>query len=132
MCVLLFRRYILLFRCDEVLLGNWFATFRTIMLSHFHWFSYFIIVDRDCSVGIANSLRGTIRGSNPVRGEYSAAAQTIPGVRQTSYKIGRVQLKCDGTRRLTGVEVKGKLANGVGSQYSSHYLGTWCIQHYYR
>jgi len=28
--------------------------------------------------------------------------------------------------------VKGKLANGVGSQYSSHYLGTWCIQHYYR
>ena len=24
------------------------------------------------------------------------------------------------------------LANGLGSQYSSHYLGTWCIQHYYR
>jgi hypothetical protein len=24
--------------------------------------------------------------------------------------------------------VKGKLANGVGSQYSSHYLGTWCIR----
>jgi len=22
---------------------------------------------------------------------------------------------------------KGKLANGVGSQYPSHYLGTWCI-----
>jgi hypothetical protein len=45
---------------------------------------------------------------------------------------GRVQLKCDGTRWRTGGEVKGKLANGVGSQYSSHYLGTWCIQHYYR
>jgi len=45
---------------------------------------------------------------------------------------GRVQLKCDGTRRLTGGEVKGKLANGVGSQYPSHYLGTWCVQHYYR
>jgi hypothetical protein len=29
-------------------------------------------------------------------------------------------------------EVKGELANGVGSQYPSHYLGTWCIQHYYR
>ena len=28
--------------------------------------------------------------------------------------------------------VKGKLANGVGSQYPSHNLGTWCIQHYYR
>jgi hypothetical protein len=22
--------------------------------------------------------------------------------------------------------------DGLGSQYSSHYLGTWCIQHYYR
>jgi len=22
--------------------------------------------------------------------------------------------------------------NAVGSQYPSHYLGTWCIQHYYR
>jgi len=30
-----------------------------------------------------------------------------------------------------GGEVKGKLANGVDSQYSSHYLETWCIQHYY-
>jgi hypothetical protein len=44
----------------------------------------------------------------------------------------RVQLKCDGTRWRTGGEVKGKLANGVGSQFSSRYLGTWCIQHYYR
>jgi len=43
-----------------------------------------------------------------------------------------VQLKCDGTRWSTGEEVKGKLANVVGSQYPSHYLGTWCIQHYYR
>ena len=44
----------------------------------------------------------------------------------------RLQLKCDGTRRPTGREVKGKLSNGVGSQYPSHYLGTWCIQDYYR
>jgi len=35
-----------------------------------------------------------------------------------------------GEARARGV--KGKLANGMGSQYSSHYLGTWCIQHYYR
>ena len=48
------------------------------------------------------------------------------------FKHITVQLKCDGTRLRTGGEVKGKLANGVGSQYSSHYLGTWCIQHYYR
>ena len=44
----------------------------------------------------------------------------------------RVQLKCEGTRWRTGGEVKWKLANGVGSQYPSHYLGTWYIQHYYR
>ena len=44
----------------------------------------------------------------------------------------RLQLKCDGTRWCTGGEVKGKVANAVGSQYSSHYLGTRCIQHYYR
>ena len=44
----------------------------------------------------------------------------------------RLQLKCDGTRWRTGGEVKGEVANGVSSQYSSHYLGTWCIQHYYR
>ena len=29
-------------------------------------------------------------------------------------------------------EVKGKLANWVGGQYPSHYIGTRCIQHYYR
>ena len=28
---------------------------------------------------------------------------------------GGLQLKCDGTRRRTGGEVKGKLTNGVGS-----------------
>ena len=27
---------------------------------------------------------------------------------------------------------RGNWRNGVGSQYSSHYFGTWCIQHYYR
>jgi hypothetical protein len=43
----------------------------------------------------------------------------------------RLQLKCDGTRRRTRGEVKGKLANGAGSQYSSHHLRTRCIQHYY-
>jgi hypothetical protein len=43
-----------------------------------------------------------------------------------------LQLKCDGTRSRTGEEVKGKLANRVGSQYPSHYLETWCIQYFYR
>jgi len=49
----------------------------------------------------------------------------------TRSMTGRVQLKCDGTRRRTGGEVKGKLASGVSSRYSSHYLWTWCTQHYY-
>ena len=44
----------------------------------------------------------------------------------------RVHLKCDGTRWRTGVKWRGKLANAVGNQYPSHYLGTRCIQHYYR
>ena len=34
--------------------------------------------------------------------------------------LGRVQMKCDGTPRLTGGVAEGKLANAVGSQYSSH------------
>ena len=49
-----------------------------------------------------------------------------------SLQDSRLQLKCDGTRWRTGGEVKGKLANAVGRQYPSHYLGTWCIQHYCR
>jgi hypothetical protein len=44
----------------------------------------------------------------------------------------RVQLKYDGTRWRTGGELKGKLANELGSQYPSHYLRTRCIQHCYR
>jgi len=47
-------------------------------------------------------------------------------------KIDRLQLKCDDTWWHPGGEVKGKLANGVGNQYPSHYLGTWYIQHYSR
>ena len=57
---------------------------------------------------------------------------STPSRADVVYVLCRVQLKCDGTSRRTESEVKGKLASGVGSQYSSHYLGTWCIQHYYR
>jgi len=55
-----------------------------------------------------------------------------PRGKLTAAPLGRVQLKCDGTRWHTGGDVKGKLANGVCSQYPSHYLATWFIQHYYR
>jgi len=56
----------------------------------------------------------------------------VSDVRMCCLMHVRVQLKCDGTWWRTGGEVKGKLANRVGSQYSSRYVGTWCIQHYYR
>jgi hypothetical protein len=46
--------------------------------------------------------------------------------------VSRLQLKCDVTRWHTEGEVKGKLTFAVGSHYPSHYLGTRCIQHYYR
>jgi len=43
-----------------------------------------------------------------------------------------VQLKCEANGDAREGEWRGKLANVVGSQYSSHYLGTRCTQHYYR
>ena len=52
----------------------------------------------------------------------------LPSGLVSNTKTDRLQLKCDGPRWRPGGEVKGKVANGVGSQYSSHYLGTWCIQ----
>jgi len=60
---------------------------------------------------------------------FCACAITFQLASSTSSSL---QLKRDGTRWRTGEEVKRKLANGVGSQYPSHCLGTWCIQHYYR
>ena len=52
--------------------------------------------------------------------------------RLTAVMKRNIQLQYDGTRWRKEGEMKGKLANAVGSQYPSHYLGTWCIQHYYR
>jgi len=62
----------------------------------------------------------------------SSGRRGVTRGRSGGHKEGRVQLKCDGTRWRTGGKVKGKLAKGVGNQYSSHYLGTWFFQHYYR
>jgi len=70
--------------------------------------------------------------NRPVSSVIHFSAVTLPLGTVAGRGWGRLQLKCDGTRWRTGGEVKGKLANGVGSQYSSNYLGTWCIQHYYR
>ena len=55
---------------------------------------------------------------------FCACAIAFQLASSTSSKL---QLKCDCTRWRTGREAKEKMANGVGSQYPSHYLGTWCI-----
>jgi len=50
----------------------------------------------------------------------------MPYINVRAFRIRRsfrVQLRCDGTPRRTEGEVKGELANEVGSQYSLHYLG---------
>ena len=66
-------------------------------------------------------------------GRFIQVSMCISLTRPLTVSFGcRLQLKCDGTRWRTGGEVKRKLANGVGSQYPSHCLGTRCIQHYYR
>ena len=62
---------------------------------------------------------------------YRRALRTLI-LLQCMPRRNRLQLKCGGTRWHTGEEMKGKLANGVGSHYPSNYLGIWCIQHYYR
>jgi hypothetical protein len=51
----------------------------------------------------------------------TTASKSAPPPTLTAYIsrfIGRVQLKCDGTQWCTGGEIKGEVANGVGSQYS--------------
>ena len=48
-----------------------------------------------------------------------AEGRVIPCFRKVAVNLGygRVQLNCDGTQWRTGGEVKGKLTNGVGSQW---------------
>jgi hypothetical protein len=43
--------------------------------------------------------------------------------------IGRMRLRCDGTRRHMGEEMKGQQANGVGMQHASHYCGALPLQY---
>jgi len=62
-------------------------------------------------------------------GRMEWVASTLHTTSEHGVSSIRVQLKRDGTWWCMGGEVKGKWANGVGSQYPSHYLGTWCIQH---
>ena len=54
-----------------------------------------------------------------VEARFSAPVQTDLMVHPASYTVGRVETESGGTQRHTGGEVKGKEANGVGSQQSS-------------
>jgi len=49
---------------------------------------------------------------------YEVVPQPTAPPRTLYVKVGRVETESDGTRRSTGGEVKGKEANGVGSQHS--------------
>ena len=64
-------------------------------------------------------------------GHYQAVWNVLLVWQEALEGDGRLHSKCDGTRWHMGGEEKGKLVNGLDSQYSSHYLGTWCSQHYY-
>jgi len=44
--------------------------------------------------------------------------------------LGRVQLKPDGTRLTHGRGSGEETGEWSGQPVLSHYLGTWCIQHY--
>ena len=84
---------------------------------------YRLIIVKQCSVrvtprgGILRLWICTVTEGEPKDGNLKQV--TTP-----SFPLGRLQLKCDGTRWRSGGEVKGKLANGVGSLYPPHYLGT--------
>jgi len=49
----------------------------------------------------------------------SGVLNTVTAASGTGHNTGRVETESGGTRRRTGGEVKGKEANGVGSQQSS-------------
>ena len=112
-------------------------SFRTLSLTFCarHWLLYWWEFRRRCESLTAMVLKTeAFRDVTPRRQLPPLIMTSQPSSRWSSSAVTgfRVLLECDGTRRSTGGEVKGKLANGVGSQYPSHYLGTWCIQHYYQ
>jgi len=93
-----------------------------------------IWTDPRACLGVKMSEKKSSAPPTKKRSPNSEMADGIPiSLRHTpQYACREVKLKCDGTLCRTGGEVKRKLAVGVGSQYSSLFLGTWCIEHYYR
>jgi len=104
---------------QEEVKSSWFQTFALFwMLYYFFWV-------------IPRCLNFLCRRFGTLCSIFIGDVRRKKVPRRGSQRV-RLQLKCDCTRWRTGGEVKGKLVNAVGSQYPSHYLRTWCIQHYYR
>jgi len=78
-------------------------------------FASFLVVGHQCGRLLQN-YSWDCEESSPMEEDWLSQYR----VSNTIVTIFRLQLKCDGTRRHTGGEMKGKLANGVGSQYLSH------------
>ena len=87
------------------------------------WLREFLTFARGRSIVVSFTLRQPYRGETSKVIDFSfTLTQGCPNYGKTRALSGwrrhlnrRVQLKCDGTRWRTGGEVKGKLANGVGS-----------------
>ena len=75
---------------------------------------------------------------NEIFGNTASNDRMMTNGMERGRKLSWTSLKVDSSRNvMTHGDARdgkwwGKLANGVGSQYSSHYLGTWRIQHYCR
>jgi hypothetical protein len=137
------------FGCKEAefqfqFLGHWLVRFTWIMcLSHPMVSSFQLHACFLCKMSFRNESYGlSNKGTSSSTTLWSQDSVLLPVNVHVSESCacawiphhqirGRAQLKCDGTWWHMGGEVKGKLANGVGSQYSSHCLRTWCILHYY-
>ena len=71
-----------------------------------------------CTGPIVLGITVVFVNSTPQTNVWPATAAAKYEANLAKAGISRVQLKSDGTRWRTGGEVKGKQANGVGSQYS--------------
>jgi hypothetical protein len=96
---------------------------------YYRWCAYLGCAAVDWIDAQRADLNGLVRLARKTNSGFCACVITFQLASSTS---SRVQLKCDGARWRRVGKWRGKLANAVGSQYPSHYLGTRFIQHYYR
>jgi len=65
------------------------------------------------------NVASDLHPGHPPANFYDPVSLRLPVLRQSTNVRRRVETESGGTRRRTGGEVKGKEANGVGSQQSS-------------